>query len=94
MVCGAIVTTTSLFRSWIDFGAFDMYVEWRPLSRSMSTPSRPYSSIRPVMESAKAAADASLLIDTAPFWPPTEMTTDLPALCLARMSAVKSCTEP
>lgn len=48
-----------------------------PCSRSMSTPLKPYSCIRAYALFAKAVAEASLLIVTFPFSPPTEMITDL-----------------
>ncbi len=54
----------------------------------MSTPSKPYSRMSAYTESAKADAEAASLTATAPFSPPTEMITDLPAACLALMSAL------
>jgi hypothetical protein len=48
-----------------------MYVAFRPFSRSMSTPSKPYVCITEYTLFARFAADVASLTDTVPRSPPT-----------------------
>ncbi|MNW56784.1 hypothetical protein D3C74_345250 [compost metagenome] len=89
MVCGAIAMMRfgpALAESWCS--ALDMYVALMPCSRSMSTPSNPYSCMRPYAVSAKFFASVALETITFPFSPPTDRMTLRPCARIAAMSAL------
>ena len=89
IVCGAMVRVkpdpARLARLC---SAWPMNCALTPFSRSMSTPSKPYACISEKALSAKFCAAVASVTEIVPFWPPTDSTTFLPALCLAAMSAL------
>ncbi len=65
--------------------------EWP--SKSMSRPSRPYSSMIFETDETNVSRAAVVVSCTWPFWPPMEISTFLPAACLALIAALNSASD-